>query len=161
VRRTIAAGLLALLAALAAYPVVATGYGVRVVQQIFMWIALAGSWNLISGLTGYVSFGHVAFFGAGAYAGGLLVARAALLLLRRRRGCAPPLRMALLRRGGGLVVARRGLGGRRRLLRLGAVGARLAPVVAAAPRHSQGGQRQHERAARADGAEVRGRRRRL
>jgi branched-chain amino acid transport system permease protein len=76
VRRTIAAGLLALLAALAAYPVVATGYGVRVVQQIFMWIALAGSWNLISGLTGYVSFGHVAFFGAGAYAGGLLVARA-------------------------------------------------------------------------------------
>ena len=41
-----------------------------------MWIALAGSWNLISGLTGYVSFGHVAFFGAGAYAGALLVASA-------------------------------------------------------------------------------------
>src|SRR5206468_321117 len=33
-------------------------------------------WNLISGLTGYVSFGHVAFFGAGAYAGALLVASA-------------------------------------------------------------------------------------
>jgi branched-chain amino acid transport system permease protein len=45
-------------------------------QQIFMWIALAGSWNLISGLTGYVSFGHVAFFGAGAYAGAILVASA-------------------------------------------------------------------------------------
>jgi len=45
-------------------------------QQIFMWIALAGSWNLISGLTGYVSFGHVAFFGAGAYAGAILVAGA-------------------------------------------------------------------------------------
>src|SRR5438445_6864311 len=41
-----------------------------------MWIALAGSWNLISGLTGYVSFGHVAFFGAGAYAGAILVASA-------------------------------------------------------------------------------------
>src|SRR5207248_90642 len=52
------------------------GYGVRSMQQIFMWIALAGSWNLISGLTGYVSFGHVAFFGAGAYAGAILVAGA-------------------------------------------------------------------------------------
>ena len=70
-----AVGLL-LLAALAAYPVFGTGYGVRSMQQIFMWIALAGSWNLISGLTGYVSFGHVAFFGAGAYAGAILVAGA-------------------------------------------------------------------------------------
>ena len=71
-----AAAILSALAALAAYPVVGTGYGVRSVQQIFMWIALAGSWNLISGLTGYVSFGHVAFFGAGAYAGAILVASA-------------------------------------------------------------------------------------
>ena len=71
-----AAAILSVLAALAAYPVVGTGYGVRSVQQIFMWIALAGSWNLISGLTGYVSFGHVAFFGAGAYAGAILVASA-------------------------------------------------------------------------------------
>jgi len=61
---------------LAAYPVFGSGYGVRSMQQIFMWIALAGSWNLISGLTGYVSFGHVAFFGAGAYAGAILVAGA-------------------------------------------------------------------------------------
>jgi len=72
----VAAAILSALAALAAYPVVGTGYGVRSVQQIFMWIALAGSWNLISGLTGYVSFGHVAFFGAGAYAGAILVASA-------------------------------------------------------------------------------------
>ncbi|HEY7038870.1 MAG TPA: branched-chain amino acid ABC transporter permease, partial [Methylomirabilota bacterium] len=48
---------------LALYPVQATGYGIRVMLQLFMWIALAQSWNLISGLTGYVSFGHVAFFG--------------------------------------------------------------------------------------------------
>jgi len=72
----VAAAALLLLAALAAYPVFGTGYGVRSMQQIFMWIALAGSWNLISGLTGYVSFGHVAFFGAGAYAGAILVAGA-------------------------------------------------------------------------------------
>jgi branched-chain amino acid transport system permease protein len=56
------------------YPLVATGYGVRFMLQLFMWVALAQSWNLISGLTGYVSFGHVAFFGTGAYAAGILIA---------------------------------------------------------------------------------------
>ncbi|MBI2001689.1 MAG: branched-chain amino acid ABC transporter permease [candidate division NC10 bacterium] len=55
------------------YPLVATGYGIRFMLQLFMWVALAQSWNLISGLTGYVSFGHVAFFGTGAYATGILV----------------------------------------------------------------------------------------
>ena len=62
--------------ALAVYPAFATGYGVRATLQIFMWIALAGSWNLISGLTGYVSFGHVSFFGIGAYAGAILISTA-------------------------------------------------------------------------------------
>ena len=74
---TAARGFLLLLAAvLAAYPAVGTGYGVRAMLQMFMWIALAGSWNLISGLTGYVSFGHVAFFGMGAYTTALLIAKA-------------------------------------------------------------------------------------
>ena len=68
--------LLVALVALAVYPQVGTGYGQRAVIQIFMWIALAGSWNIISGLTGYVSFGHVAFFGAGAYTGSILIASA-------------------------------------------------------------------------------------
>ena len=70
------AALLLILVAAAIYPLFGTGYGVRSVLQIFMWIALAGSWNLISGLTGYVSFGHVAFFGAGAYTGAILIATA-------------------------------------------------------------------------------------
>ena len=74
------------------YPVQATGYGIRVMLQLFMWIALAQSWNLISGLTGYVSFGHVAFFGTGAYASSLLIVKA---------GWAWPL--ACL--GGGVVAA--------------------------------------------------------
>ena len=65
--------LVAVLLGLAVYPVLGTGYGTRSVLQIFMWIALAGSWNIISGLTGYVSFGHVAFFGAGAYTAGILI----------------------------------------------------------------------------------------
>ena len=62
--------------ALALYPLVGSGYGVRAMLQVFMWVALAGSWNLISGLTGYVSFGHVAFFGAGAYAAAILIVKA-------------------------------------------------------------------------------------
>jgi branched-chain amino acid transport system permease protein len=62
--------------ALALYPRIGSGYGIRAVLQVFMWIALAGSWNIISGLTGYVSFGHVAFFGAGAYTAGVLIASA-------------------------------------------------------------------------------------
>jgi branched-chain amino acid transport system permease protein len=41
--------------------------------QVFLVIALAQAWNLISGMTGYVSFGHAAFFGVGAYAGALLL----------------------------------------------------------------------------------------
>jgi len=73
VRRAFLAALAAAVAAFAIYPEFGTGYGVRSILQVFMWIALAGSWNLVSGLTGYVSFGHVAFFGAGAYAGGILI----------------------------------------------------------------------------------------
>jgi branched-chain amino acid transport system permease protein len=75
-RAAFLAGLVAVVVALAVYPVVGTGYGVRAGLQMFMWIALAGSWNLISGLTGYVSFGHVAFFGIGAYAGAILITTA-------------------------------------------------------------------------------------
>jgi branched-chain amino acid transport system permease protein len=75
VTRWFLVGLGVLLVALALYPAVATGYGLRVMLQLFMWIALAQSWNLISGLTGYVSFGHVAFFGMGAYTTGILIVK--------------------------------------------------------------------------------------
>jgi len=75
VRRAFLPALVVVMLALAVYPAFGTGYGVRAMLQIFMWIALAGSWNVISGLTGYVSFGHVAFFGAGAYAGAITVTR--------------------------------------------------------------------------------------
>ena len=39
-----------------------------------MYVVLALSWNIISGFTGYTSFGHVAFYGIGAYATAILVA---------------------------------------------------------------------------------------
>ena len=34
---------------------------------LFHWMILAVSWNILSGYTGYFSFGHGAFFGAGIY----------------------------------------------------------------------------------------------
>jgi branched-chain amino acid transport system permease protein len=76
VKRWLPVALLVVAVGLALYPMRATGYGIRVMLQLFMWIALAQSWNLISGLTGYVSFGHVVFFGTGAYASSLLIVKA-------------------------------------------------------------------------------------
>ena len=35
---------------------------------VLFWIALATSWSILSGFTGYISFGHGAFYGAGVYA---------------------------------------------------------------------------------------------
>ena len=34
---------------------------------VFFWIVLATSWNILSGYSGYFSFGHGAFFGVGMY----------------------------------------------------------------------------------------------
>jgi branched-chain amino acid transport system permease protein len=35
--------------------------------NLMMWLSLAASWVLFSGLTGYISLGHAVFFGLGAY----------------------------------------------------------------------------------------------
>jgi branched-chain amino acid transport system permease protein len=45
---------------------------VRFLASVFLYITLAQSWNIIGGYTGYVSFGHVTFFGLGAYVAALL-----------------------------------------------------------------------------------------
>jgi branched-chain amino acid transport system permease protein len=65
-------------ALLALYPVVVSNAYFRYVGVlVVMYMALATSWNLMGGFTGYVSLGHSAFFGLGAYAAGLLVTRLA------------------------------------------------------------------------------------
>lgn len=61
--------------AIAMVPLVGTNYTTTFVMQSLMACVLASSWNLISGFTGYVSFGHAAFFGIGAYTTGVVVAR--------------------------------------------------------------------------------------
>jgi branched-chain amino acid transport system permease protein len=48
-------------------------YLLRVLTYIFMWIGLAGSFNTIYGYTGRVDFGHVAFFGIGAFVVSILL----------------------------------------------------------------------------------------
>jgi branched-chain amino acid transport system permease protein len=63
----------ALVALSAAAPLVLNEYYASFLLQVFIAIALAQAWNLISGMTGYVSFGHAAFFGVGAYAGALFL----------------------------------------------------------------------------------------
>jgi branched-chain amino acid transport system permease protein len=39
----------------------------RIMTTVAMFVVLASAWNLVGGLTGYSSFGNVAFFGLGAY----------------------------------------------------------------------------------------------
>jgi branched-chain amino acid transport system permease protein len=40
---------------------------------ILNWVVLSESFNLFAGLTGYVNFGHVVFYGVGGYVGALLM----------------------------------------------------------------------------------------
>ena len=54
-------------AAVVAIPFIANAYVVGVALTVLMWIALTQSWCILSRLTGYVSLGHVVFYGLGAY----------------------------------------------------------------------------------------------
>src|SRR6478672_8114608 len=48
---------------------------------VFHWIVLATSWNILSGYSGYFSFGHGAFFGAGMYTTATLTTKAGMPFL--------------------------------------------------------------------------------
>ena len=45
----------------------------RIATTVAMFVVMASAWNIIGGLTGYASFGNVAFFGLGAYTAGVVV----------------------------------------------------------------------------------------
>jgi branched-chain amino acid transport system permease protein len=67
-----AAGIVTTAALLAiALPSVANNYFVGVGFTLLIWIALTESWIVISGMTGYISLGHVVFIGIGAYVAAL------------------------------------------------------------------------------------------
>lgn len=55
------------------YPRVASAYNITLALTVLLTVTLATSWNIISGFTGYTSFGHAGFFGIGAYVGALLL----------------------------------------------------------------------------------------
>ena len=71
-----AAAAAVLLALFIAIPLISRGYLLQFGTDILEAVTLAYGWNLISGFTGYLSFGQVSFFGIGAYATALLVMRA-------------------------------------------------------------------------------------
>ena len=70
------ASLTALAAALALVPLAGLPpFYETFLYLVFHWIVLATSWNILSGYSGYLSFGHGAFFGAGVYTTATLAAR--------------------------------------------------------------------------------------
>jgi len=76
---------IALVAAVAVFPLWAGNYPVKLLQEILIWGIFAMSLDLLMGYTGMVSFGHSAFFGVGGYVAALALTRwpglvAALLL---------------------------------------------------------------------------------
>lgn len=67
--------LIVVLVLLGILPWVGEAYTVRLGTLACMYAILAVSWNVIGGMAGYPSFGTAAFFGLGAYTGGVLLAR--------------------------------------------------------------------------------------
>src|ERR1700730_7808780 len=47
--------------------VLKSAYYQLVLTQVLLWAGLSLAWNLLSGYSGYFSFGHAAFWGVGAY----------------------------------------------------------------------------------------------
>ena len=60
-------GILAVLALAALLPLAASEYWIGVGITLAMWIALTQSWAVLSALSGYISLGHVVFYGLGSY----------------------------------------------------------------------------------------------
>ena len=74
--RRVVISLVVVTAALAAVPLLGLpAFYESFLYLVFHWIVLATSWNILSGYSGYISFGHGAFFGAGVYTTATLAAR--------------------------------------------------------------------------------------
>jgi branched-chain amino acid transport system permease protein len=69
--------LIAVVTALLAIPFVMDDtFILRILTEAIMWIGLAIAFDVIAGYTGYLNFGHGAFFGLGAYTIGILMMQA-------------------------------------------------------------------------------------
>jgi len=92
------------IAALILVPLFGSEYLISFAFTTFLFVGMAYGWNLISGYTAYVSFGQISFFGIGAYAMAILVAKlswpwpfAALAGVAAAALLAAPLGWAMLR----------------------------------------------------------------
>lgn len=74
--RTITGCFLCFLVLLAVPLQLSDTFFLRILTEAVMWIGLAIAWDVLAGYTGYVNFGHGAFFGIGAYAAAILMVRA-------------------------------------------------------------------------------------
>ncbi|WP_228260743.1 branched-chain amino acid ABC transporter permease [Marinobacter orientalis] len=63
----------AMVIALVALPAAIDPYTLRIATGALMWAGLACAWNIVGGYAGYISFGHSAFFGIGAYTTAILM----------------------------------------------------------------------------------------
>lgn len=69
-------GLPILLILIAMPTVIHDTFFLRVVTEAIMWIGLALAFDVLAGYTGYLNFGHGAFFGLGAYTTAILMMQA-------------------------------------------------------------------------------------
>lgn len=59
-------------------PLFASPYWVSLIMALYMYAILAITWNMVAGFTGYISFGHVVFWGLGAYTTAILTLKGGL-----------------------------------------------------------------------------------
>ncbi len=69
-------GLPILLVLIALPAVIQDTFFLRVITEAIMWIGLALAFDVLAGYTGYLNFGHGAFFGLGAYTTAILMMQA-------------------------------------------------------------------------------------
>lgn len=75
-KKRVVIGCLAILVAIVALlPCYASGYIVAFAAIVMMFVVLSQAWNIFSGFTGYVSFGHHVYFGVGCYVSAILLSR--------------------------------------------------------------------------------------
>lgn len=71
-------GILAAVGFTLVYAQTGSPYYQSFLMSLAMYVVLCSSWNIISGFAGYISFGHVAFWGLGAYLTAILINNAAM-----------------------------------------------------------------------------------
>ncbi len=71
-------GIVGALAFVLVFAATGSPYHQSFLMSLAMYVVLCTSWNVISGFAGYISFGHVAFWGLGAYVTAMLINHLAL-----------------------------------------------------------------------------------